>query len=550
MLRWMSSDRDCRTSPHRDYGIQSGSIGETLMLKNMKLQTKLISAFLMMGLIVFGIALVGWIGSSQLSKNIHTMNEDILPGLVALWRMTDGRVEVESTERMLLNPRLTREQRQEQISFLKHVWEEINEAFKEYDPNSHLHNEKHDKLYNQFIRDWNTWKQHHEELMRTYREFEKIGMMNPTQMEADLLRQGKSDSPEMAMVRTASALLDQLDTLETAQHELGETAEKSLLELYEHISSATNEVTTNKASQTTYWMVTGMIIGPIMAISLGIVLSLSISRPINRVANAIATTSTEMATTVEQYERVVAQQAAAVNETTTTMDELEASFRQSSEQVEVAASRARQALTLTEEGSSAVKQTLGGMSSLKSKVEAIAEQILRLSEQTSQISNITNLVSDLANQTNLLALNAAVEAARAGEHGKGFAVVAAEIRKLADQSKKSAERINTLVMDIQNATNATVMATEEGTKTVDEGTHLTHRTVEVFDGLAASITSVFESAQQTMLNVKQQLAAVRQVVEAMETINTGSKEASSGIGQTKLGVQQLNEVAQSLQEMV
>jgi methyl-accepting chemotaxis protein len=79
---------------------------------------------------------------------------------------------------------------------------------------------------------------------------------------------------------------------------------------------------------------------------------------------------------------------------------------------------------------------------------------------------------------------------------------------------------------------------------------LTHRTVEVFDGLAASITSVFESTQQTMLNVKQQLAAVRQVVEAMETINTGSKEASSGIGQTKLGVQQLNEVAQSLQVMV
>jgi methyl-accepting chemotaxis protein len=123
-----------------------------------------------------------------------------------------------------------------------------------------------------------------------------------------------------------------------------------------------------------------MIIGPIVAIALGIILSLSISRPINTVANAIATTSTEMATTVEQYERVVAQQAAAVNETTTTMDELEASFRQSSEQVDVAASRARQALTLTEEGSSAVKQTLLGMSSLKSKVEAIAEQILRLNE--------------------------------------------------------------------------------------------------------------------------------------------------------------------------
>src|SRR5258705_2656643 len=114
----MPPSRDCRPSPHRDYGIQSGSIGETLMLKNLKLQTKLISAFLLMGLIVFGLALVGWIGSSQLSKNIHTMNEDILPDLVALWRMTDGRVEVESTERMLLNPRLTPDQRQEPLRFV------------------------------------------------------------------------------------------------------------------------------------------------------------------------------------------------------------------------------------------------------------------------------------------------------------------------------------------------------------------------------------------------------------------------------------------------
>ena len=205
------------------------------------------------------------------------------------------------------------------------------------------------------------------------------------------------------------------------------------------------------------------------------------------------------------------------------------------------ATKARQALTLTEEGTHTVQQTLAGLSSLKLKVEAIAEQILRLSEQTSQIGNITNLVSELANQTNLLALNAAVEAARAGEHGKGFAVVAAEIRKLADQSKKSAERINTLVLDIPNATNATVMATEEGTKTVEAGTQLTHRTVEVFDALASSITEVFDNSQQTLLNANQQVTAVRQAVEAMDAINNGAKETASGIPQTRIGVQQLND---------
>jgi len=172
---------------------------------------------------------------------------------------------------------------------------------------------------------------------------------------------------------------------------------------------------------------------------------------------------------------------------------------------------------------------LGGMASLKTKVEAIAEQILHLSEQTGQIGNITNLVSDLANQTNMLALNAAVEAARAGDHGRGFAVVAGEIRKLADQSKKSAERINALVGEIQKATNATVMATEEGTKTVEEGIRQAQATAEAFNNLAGAISGAFESVQQISLNVRQQATAIGQVAQAMEALNAGAKETAAGI---------------------
>lgn len=270
----------------------------------------------------------------------------------------------------------------------------------------------------------------------------------------------------------------------------------------------------------------------------------------NESATAIAASTSEIATTIEQQERTATHQAASVNETTTTMDELGASSRQSAEQAEAAAAGAQQALILADRGTKAVERSLNGMATLRQKVEAIATQILRLSEQTNQIGSISGLVSDLANQTNMLALNAAVEAVRAGEHGKGFAVVAAEIRKLADQSKRSAEKINALVTDIQSAINSTVMVTDEGTKTVEEGVHIAEETAQSFNGVADAVNNVVLNSQQISLNVKQQAVAVLQVVEAMNALNVAARETAAGISQIKVGTQRLNDAAQDLKAIV
>jgi methyl-accepting chemotaxis protein len=179
----------------------------------------------------------------------------------------------------------------------------------------------------------------------------------------------------------------------------------------------------------------------------------------------------------------------------------------------------------------------------------MAEQILHLGEQTGQIGNIAIVLKDLGGQINMLALNAAVEAARAGEHGKGFGVVASEIRKLADESKKSAEQTALLVADIQKATNSSIMITEDGTRTVNEVTKTVQRVAELFKNLASLAASANENAQQVMLNAKQQAAAFNQVVEATNSIAAGAKETAAGISQTKLGVQNMNQAAENLKAM-
>jgi methyl-accepting chemotaxis protein len=296
-------------------------------------------------------------------------------------------------------------------------------------------------------------------------------------------------------------------------------------------------------------LVLGVLIGAAV-LSVSWLFARSLSRPLLRTINNLSASSSEIAATITQQERIISQQATSVTETNTTMEELGASARQSAEQAANAAHNMQAVLGVAQEGVTKMETMTHAMDDLKAKVGAIAQQILHLSEQTSQIGSITEMVTVFANETKMLAMNAAVEAVRAGEHGKGFSVLSVEIRKLADESKRSADRIKSLVSDVQQATNTTVMVTEEGTKTVESSRILVKDTMETFNRVSNLINFAHENTQQISLNVRQQAEAVRQVLEAMNALSISAKETATGIGQTKIGIQTLNTAAQELKAMM
>lgn len=264
----------------------------------------------------------------------------------------------------------------------------------------------------------------------------------------------------------------------------------------------------------------------------------------------IATAASEIMSATAQQATRATEQSAAITETSTTINQVKAIVEQAYRKAQDVSEQAQRTRDISQLGQRSIVNTVEGMVEIKDRVEGIAENILALSEQTQQIGEIIATVNEIASQSNLLALNASVEAARAGEHGKGFAVVAVEVRNLAEQSRQATAQVKTILSEIQRATNATVMATEEGTKQVDDGVDLTKQAGETIQQLAESIGLSASVAQQIVASAQQQTTGVDQIVVAMENINHATLQNIASTRQAEKAAQDLSGVARQLEKLV
>ena len=274
------------------------------------------------------------------------------------------------------------------------------------------------------------------------------------------------------------------------------------------------------------------------------------TRDIAEAINVLTSSSSQIATTVTQLAAGTEQTAVAVNETTTTAEEVKQAATVSNQKVKRVTEVAQNAVQISKTGENLVNETIEGINRIKGQMEYIAETIIKLSEHNQAISEIIASVDDLAEQSNLLAVNAAIEATKVGEQGKGFIVVANEIKNLAEQSRQATKQVRTILNNIQKSTSTAVMATEKGGRSIEAVVKQSVGTGDAIKGLTRSIEVASQAVVQISASNQQQLVGMDQVVLAMANIKQATAQNAASTKQVEMTVRSLNEIGQKLKEMV
>ncbi len=245
-----------------------------------------------------------------------------------------------------------------------------------------------------------------------------------------------------------------------------------------------------------------------------------------------------------------------IEQTSRTIEEVLDSSKKMQADAQMINKSANEGYSISEEGKKKVEDVVNNIELVDEYSNKTYDSIHVLSERSKEIQKILGVITEITSQTNLLALNAAIEAAQAGENGRGFAVVADEIKKLAEDSRKSAGEIEKIVKDVQADTEVSAKMIAEMKEIVTKGVTSTRDTHEMFNTISRESKntleiskSVLEASNFQKERMTDVFNSVESVVQISEQAATSTEEVASSASQLSSGMRSFSESSNRLNDM-
>ena len=269
-----------------------------------------------------------------------------------------------------------------------------------------------------------------------------------------------------------------------------------------------------------------------------------------QISQSLSSAAEELSAQIEQSNRGAMEQRDRVAETSTAMEEMNATVLEVAKNAGLAAEDADSARDKAENGSRLVQQMIESAEGVREQADALKESMEELGVEATEIGNVLGVINDIADQTNLLALNAAIEAARAGEAGRGFAVVADEVRKLAESTMFATSEVGNAIAKIQNMTRQNISATEDAADSAQRSSELANDSGQTLGEIVKLVVNASDQVRAIATAAEQQSATSEEINRATEDISRISLETSQVMSESANAVQEVAGMASRLNRVI